>query len=195
MKRPTVWAIVTTERDSRPHEAIRRAERLTLPERVLVAVSAYAFPLELPGERVRVLPSSARRAEQVLACLPRILQHEESSIVVVIPAHRSVEDEETLRRALAIAVAEAIEDPSQPIVLGMTPAFAVRPSHRPIQPAAFPLDAALLDGSIWVAGARTLQRWCEAGPADTQRLGVLPVGPCGWSESRVQEPVELRIVA
>lgn len=108
------------------HDALRRAESVTLSERTCVVVSEHhrlwwqALDLCVPGENVIQQPLNRGTATGILLPLLEILRRDPDAGLLVLPSDHFVRDEPVLASCLRAAMFSVRRQPDQIVILGIS---------------------------------------------------------------------------
>ncbi len=106
---------------------MERAKKISPPERIVPIVAAqhqrwWASELaEIPPGNVIVQPENRGTAAGILLPLLWITRHDPDSTLVILPSDHGVDDEETLRAAVANAVSCVVRSEAEIVLLGVQP--------------------------------------------------------------------------
>lgn len=109
------------------HDALRRAETVTTPERTCVVVSEHhklwwqALDLRIPAENVIRQPLNRGTANGILLPLLKILQRDPDAGLLVLPSDHFVRNEAVLASSLRAAMFSVRRQPDQIVMLGISP--------------------------------------------------------------------------
>jgi mannose-1-phosphate guanylyltransferase len=109
------------------HDALRRADTVTTPERICVVVSEHhrlwwqALDLSIPEENVVRQPLNRGTATGILLPLLRILHRDPDAALLVLPSDHFVRNEAVLATSLRAAMFCVRRRPDQIVMLGISP--------------------------------------------------------------------------
>jgi mannose-1-phosphate guanylyltransferase len=108
-------------------ETMRRVQRITPPERILVSLNsrhrrqATAQLADHPGENLIFQPANLDTAPGILLPLAHISGRDPDAVVAVFPSDHFIRDEQTFMASARKAVREAHRFPDSLVLLGVTP--------------------------------------------------------------------------
>lgn len=108
------------------HDAVARANQVTSPERIAVAVSEHHrrwwqdLNLGIPASNLMSQPSNRGTAQGILLPLLQILHRDPAASILVLPSDHYVSDEKVLTVSLRRAMEEVKRAPEALLLLGMS---------------------------------------------------------------------------
>ena len=109
------------------HDALSRAESVSMPERTCVVVSEHhrlwwqALDLRIPAVNVIRQPLNRGTATGILLPLLRILHRDPEAALLVLPSDHFVRNEAVLASCLRASMVSVRQQPDQVVILGISP--------------------------------------------------------------------------